>query len=260
RNKGRWTKDEHERFLSVARQLSKTTESWKWISKFVVTTRSPAQVRTHAQKYFQRIGQGRPFPDEPYTDDRLDDGEGYEQNEEEDQEGGRSTAAGEAPPPQIMATPDGARCHSPPSSGLMAVVKVPSVVSLINSYDNGGGFPQAGGTPALPPSLCSPCGLFPGFTPGQGWQDSSLDPHVAAASVETAAGAAALGHDLDGGTFLPSGGSGEGSSAPPPLPPLWSGIGDVSGASYGGSLSMPYDGGSGSPLDNWYGKRWDAAC
>ncbi|CAN0563361.1 unnamed protein product, partial [Ectocarpus sp. 12 AP-2014] len=55
RNKGRWTKDEHERFLSVAGQLSKTTESWKWISKFVITTRSPAQVRTHAQKYFQRI-------------------------------------------------------------------------------------------------------------------------------------------------------------------------------------------------------------
>ncbi|CAB1120146.1 unnamed protein product [Ectocarpus sp. CCAP 1310/34] len=245
RNKGRWTKDEHERFLSVAGQLGKTTESWKWISKFVVTTRSPAQVRTHAQKYFQRIGQGRPFPDE-----------NEEEKRKEDQEDDRSTAAGEAPPPQIMATPDDARCHSPPSSGLMAVVKVPSVVSLINSYDDCGGFPQAGGIPALPPSLCSPCGLFPGFTPEQGWQDSSLDPHVAAASAETAAGAAALGHDLDRGMFLPSGGSGEGSSAPPPLPPLWSGIGDASGASCCGSLSMPYDGSSGSPLDNWYGKRW----
>ncbi|CAM9509982.1 unnamed protein product [Ectocarpus fasciculatus] len=275
-NKGRWTRDEHERFLSVAGQLGKKKESWKWISKYVVTTRSPAQVRTHAQKYFQRIGQGLPFPDEPYTDDCVDDGEGHEENEEKeerqaDQEGGgRPIAGGEAPPPQTMATPDGAGRPSPQSNGLMVVVKVPSVVSLINSYDDGGGrcggFPQAGGTPALPPSLCSPCGLFPGFTPGQVGHDSSLDPHVeaaaAAAAAETAAGAAALGHDLDGDTFLPSGGSGEGPSAlpTPPLPPLWSGIGDASGTGCGGSLSMPYDGGGGFPLDNWYGNRWDAAC
>ncbi|CAB1097534.1 unnamed protein product [Ectocarpus sp. CCAP 1310/34] len=64
RNKGRWTKDEHERFLCVAGQLGKNKESWKWISQVVVTTRSPAQVRTHAQKYFRKIGQGLPFPDE----------------------------------------------------------------------------------------------------------------------------------------------------------------------------------------------------
>ncbi|CAM9929097.1 unnamed protein product, partial [Ectocarpus fasciculatus] len=71
-NKGRWTKDEHERFLSVAGQLVKSKENWKWISQVVVTTRSPAQVRTHAQKYFRKIGQGLPFPDEGGQDSRLD--------------------------------------------------------------------------------------------------------------------------------------------------------------------------------------------
>ncbi|CAM9164784.1 unnamed protein product [Ectocarpus sp. 13 AM-2016] len=128
RNKGRWTKDEHKRFLSVAGQLGKNKESWRWISQVVVTTRSPAQVRTHAQKYFRKIGQGLPFPDE-------------------------------------------------------------------------------------------------------GGQDSRLDPHVAAAAAaETAAGAAALGHDLDGGMFLPIGGGGTSSA----LPPLWAdaSIGDASGGGF----------------------------
>ncbi|CAN0410261.1 unnamed protein product [Ectocarpus sp. 12 AP-2014] len=127
RNKGRWTKDEHERFLSVAGRLGKNKESWRWISQVVVTTRSPAQVRTHAQKYFRKIGHGLPFPDE-------------------------------------------------------------------------------------------------------GGQDTSLDPHVAAAAAETAAGAAALGHDLDGGMFLLSGDGG----APSALPPLWAdaSVGDAGGGGF----------------------------
>ncbi|CAN0300999.1 unnamed protein product, partial [Ectocarpus fasciculatus] len=277
-NKGRWTKDEHERFLSVAGQLVKSKENWKWISQVVVTTRSPAQVRTHAQKYFRKIGQGLPFPDEPYTNDRVNDcendegegeeeeeeKEGEEEEEEEEEEETVSHAAGGG------TTLDGAGRYPLPSTALsggqMSLAGAPVMVSPgpsrimpSHNYEDGGGaasggsFHHAVGAPALP-SLCFPYGVAPGFAPGQGGQDSRLDPHVAAAAAsaaatETAAGAAALGHDLDGGMFLPSGGGGASST----LPPLW---GDASvayagGASGGGSFSMTDDSGGGFPLDNW---------
>lgn len=46
--KGRWTKEEHETFLEGLKKLGK---NWREISE-VIGTRSPVQVRTHAQKFF----------------------------------------------------------------------------------------------------------------------------------------------------------------------------------------------------------------
>ena len=50
-NVGRWTKDEHQRFLDGLEQYGK---EWKQIAA-EVATRSVVQTRTHAQKYFQKL-------------------------------------------------------------------------------------------------------------------------------------------------------------------------------------------------------------
>ncbi|CAB1097538.1 unnamed protein product [Ectocarpus sp. CCAP 1310/34] len=147
----------------------------------------------------------------------------------------------------MATTPDGAgRYPLPPTArfgGQMRLAGAPAMDSLgpgrivpSHGYEDGGrastggSFPHAIGAPALPP-LCFPDGIASSFAPGEGGQDSCLDPHVAAAAAaETAAGAAALGHDLDEGMFLPSGGGG-GASA---LPPLWAdaGVGDAGGGGF----------------------------
>jgi SHAQKYF class myb-like DNA-binding protein len=49
---GRWSKDEHERFLQG---LELYGRSWKKIKK-IVGTRSATQIRSHAQKFFAREG------------------------------------------------------------------------------------------------------------------------------------------------------------------------------------------------------------
>lgn len=48
---GRWTHEEHARFLKAIRLYGK---DWKKIEKFV-GTRSGSQVRSHAQKYFLKL-------------------------------------------------------------------------------------------------------------------------------------------------------------------------------------------------------------
>ena len=48
---GRWTKEEHERFIEGIRKYGK---NWKKVEEFV-GTRNGAQIRSHAQKFFQRI-------------------------------------------------------------------------------------------------------------------------------------------------------------------------------------------------------------
>jgi SHAQKYF class myb-like DNA-binding protein len=48
---GRWTADEHKKFLKA---LILFGNNWKKVQSFV-TTRSPSQARSHAQKYFIRI-------------------------------------------------------------------------------------------------------------------------------------------------------------------------------------------------------------
>lgn len=60
--KGEWTYEEHEMFLHALREHGK---DWEGVAK-VVRTRSPLQVRTHAQKFHAAVEVGKPFPATPY--------------------------------------------------------------------------------------------------------------------------------------------------------------------------------------------------
>ncbi len=48
---GRWTKEEHHRFVEALKKFGK---NWKQVEDFV-GTRSGAQIRSHAQKFFNRL-------------------------------------------------------------------------------------------------------------------------------------------------------------------------------------------------------------
>ncbi|CAM9467997.1 unnamed protein product, partial [Hapterophycus canaliculatus] len=63
RNKGRWTSEEHEAFLLGLRLFKR--DNWAAVAA-VVPTRTVLQVRTHAQKYFNKVDKGEEFPEEPY--------------------------------------------------------------------------------------------------------------------------------------------------------------------------------------------------
>lgn len=66
---GRWTKEEHRRFVEALKLYGK---NWKQVEKFVAT-RSGPQIRSHAQKFFQRMqrnvsgpqSRGNPLTDSP---------------------------------------------------------------------------------------------------------------------------------------------------------------------------------------------------
>jgi SHAQKYF class myb-like DNA-binding protein len=51
--RGRWTDPEHNRFLAGMKAYGR---SWKQIADNVVKTRTPEQVRIHAQKHFSKQG------------------------------------------------------------------------------------------------------------------------------------------------------------------------------------------------------------
>jgi len=52
---GRWTREEHELFLKA---LNEYGREWKKVAK-KIKTRSSAQIRSHAQKYFQKLSKER---------------------------------------------------------------------------------------------------------------------------------------------------------------------------------------------------------
>ncbi|CAN0363901.1 unnamed protein product [Pylaiella littoralis] len=62
-NSRRWTSEEHQAFLSGLRLYGR---NWEAIAS-MVPTRTVRQIRTHSQKYFVKIEQGKEFPDEPYV-------------------------------------------------------------------------------------------------------------------------------------------------------------------------------------------------
>jgi SHAQKYF class myb-like DNA-binding protein len=51
RSAGRWTKEEHQRFIDGIKKFGK---NWKQVEEYVAT-RNGAQIRSHAQKFFNRL-------------------------------------------------------------------------------------------------------------------------------------------------------------------------------------------------------------
>ncbi|EKX35122.1 hypothetical protein GUITHDRAFT_44946, partial [Guillardia theta CCMP2712] len=57
-NQSQWTKEEHDRFLQALKKYLPSGALAKKVSEFV-GTRTPLQVRSHAQKYFLRLNKNR---------------------------------------------------------------------------------------------------------------------------------------------------------------------------------------------------------
>ena len=56
---GRWSRDEHEKFIEA---ISLFKKDWKKVESHI-GSRSGAQIRSHAQKYFTRIEKEHPQSD-----------------------------------------------------------------------------------------------------------------------------------------------------------------------------------------------------
>jgi SHAQKYF class myb-like DNA-binding protein len=66
RTSGRWTSEEHKKFVEALKKFGK---HWKKVEEYI-QTRSGAQIRSHAQKYFLKIQ--KEYPDEDPYDVFLD--------------------------------------------------------------------------------------------------------------------------------------------------------------------------------------------
>jgi SHAQKYF class myb-like DNA-binding protein len=66
-NTGRWLPEEHKRFIEG---LLKFGNEWKSVQKYV-GTRSSTQARSHAQKFFEKLGKCENIPFEPSTSSKA---------------------------------------------------------------------------------------------------------------------------------------------------------------------------------------------
>mmetsp|Transcript_7145 Transcript_7145/g.11366 ORF Transcript_7145/g.11366 Transcript_7145/m.11366 type:complete len:268 (-) Transcript_7145:1493-2296(-) len=97
-NQGRWTREEHGAFL---KGLEKHGKEWKRIAD-MIKTRSVVQIRTHAQKYFQKVAKstGGPVMSTSKKDDivRPPARKQRKSDDDEDDDGALSTAKGSPSP------------------------------------------------------------------------------------------------------------------------------------------------------------------
>lgn len=92
---GRWTKEEHQRFIEGLKLFGK---NWKKVEEYV-STRNGAQIRSHAQKFFNRLDKELTKKDGGNNDslgsefvDNFDEEESLQENSEVKEQRSRSNS------------------------------------------------------------------------------------------------------------------------------------------------------------------------